>query len=195
MYGFVYMTTNNINGMKYIGMHKSDDMNDNYLGSGVALHKAIKQYGKENFTRIILDTAEDYDELSRKEIYYISKFDANHSKEFYNHHSGGYGGSRNGVNPNYGNYWSDEQKAALSKKRKLNGLTKGKLNGMYGCKDKNALNGKMVYIYDDKMNLIHEFETRTMALRFLNLKGHTQFNRAIDSNKLFHNYFIFTYKV
>ena len=60
MYGFVYMTTNNINGMKYIGMHKSDDMNDNYLGSGVALHKAIKQYGKENFTRIILDTAEDY---------------------------------------------------------------------------------------------------------------------------------------
>ena len=32
-YGFIYMTTNLINGKKYIGMHKGSETDD-YLGSG-----------------------------------------------------------------------------------------------------------------------------------------------------------------
>ena len=46
MYGFIYGTTNNINGMKYIGQ-KIYDKHGNwkiYLGSGIYLKRAILKY-------------------------------------------------------------------------------------------------------------------------------------------------------
>ena len=49
MYGFIYITTNHINGKKYIGQRKYDKQGKwkEYLGSGVVLSKAIKKYGIE----------------------------------------------------------------------------------------------------------------------------------------------------
>ena len=60
---FVYKTTNIINNKTYIGIHQADDINDGYLGSGVALKRAVKKYGKENFTREILSYHNSFDEL------------------------------------------------------------------------------------------------------------------------------------
>ena len=48
MYFILYETTNLINNKKYIGVHKTIDLNDGYLGSGIYLRNAIKKYGKEN---------------------------------------------------------------------------------------------------------------------------------------------------
>jgi len=50
----IYKTTNLINGKIYIGKHQTSDLNDDYLGSGKLLIKAINKYGKENFIRIFL---------------------------------------------------------------------------------------------------------------------------------------------
>lgn len=50
---YIYMTTNLINGKKYIGQHKGK-VNDSYLGSGTTITKAIQKYGKENFKKDIL---------------------------------------------------------------------------------------------------------------------------------------------
>lgn len=47
----VYKTINLVNGNFYIGVHKCRDEEDNYLGSGTALFRAIKKYGKNNFKR------------------------------------------------------------------------------------------------------------------------------------------------
>ena len=78
----VYKTTNLINGKSYIGKDKHN--NPNYLGSGRRLQSAIKKYGKENFKKEILEHCDSYDELRDREVFWIRKFNAAESKDFYN---------------------------------------------------------------------------------------------------------------
>jgi hypothetical protein len=63
----LYKTTNLINGKTYIGIHKTSNIEDNYLGSGLAIKMALKKYGKENFKREIIEFCNSYDELLEKE--------------------------------------------------------------------------------------------------------------------------------
>lgn len=57
MFGYIYETTNLINGKKYIGKHISSIFDVNYLGSGTHLKNVINKYGKENFeVRLIEET-------------------------------------------------------------------------------------------------------------------------------------------
>lgn len=90
-YGFVYITTNLINGKRYIGRKIFDSKNNwvDYIGSGAYFQKAVKKYGKENFSRNIIDIAYSNDELNNKEIEYIRFFNATESPDFYNIESGG----------------------------------------------------------------------------------------------------------
>lgn len=60
---FVYKTTNIINNKTYIGIHQTEDEGDGYLGSGIALKRAVKKYGKENFAREIISYHNSFDEL------------------------------------------------------------------------------------------------------------------------------------
>lgn len=73
IYYFVYETTNLVNGKKYRGIHKTEKLEDNYLGSGFALKNAIKKYGKQNFKRDILEFCLSYDELIEKEKIYVDE--------------------------------------------------------------------------------------------------------------------------
>lgn len=59
---FLYKTTNIVNNNYYIGVHSTENIDDNYLGSGVALNKAIKKYGRNNFIREILVHCDSIDE-------------------------------------------------------------------------------------------------------------------------------------
>ncbi len=52
---YLYKTTNLVNNKIYIGVHYSNNIeNDNYLGSGEILKNAIAKYGKQKFKRQIL---------------------------------------------------------------------------------------------------------------------------------------------
>lgn len=70
---FVYVTENLINGKKYVGSHCTEDVEDNYLGSGVALGNAFKKYGKENFRRTILEYCDSTIDARKLEEFYIEK--------------------------------------------------------------------------------------------------------------------------
>lgn len=85
---YIYLTTNLLTGKKYIGQHRTTEENDNYLGSGKILKEAIAKYGKSNFKKEILEYCAD-DELNEKECYYIQKYNALESDEFYNLTEGG----------------------------------------------------------------------------------------------------------
>lgn len=50
----VYKTVSLINGEFYIGVHKTNDPNDEYLGSGKVIRRAVLQHGPENFRKDIL---------------------------------------------------------------------------------------------------------------------------------------------
>lgn len=119
---YIYMTTNNITGMKYIGKHHGE-LNDSYLGSGTILKKAIAKYGKEHFHKEILFISQSEEENCEMEKKYIQLYNATTNPLFYNIHEGGSGGYTT-------KGYTEEQKKALRKK--LSELNCGKNNGMYG---------------------------------------------------------------
>lgn len=67
LYHYLYKTTNHVNGRYYIGIHSTDDLDDGYLGSGRALKRAIKKYGRNNFTKQILSFHDNRSCLSQAE--------------------------------------------------------------------------------------------------------------------------------
>lgn len=84
----LYKTTNLINGKTYIGIHKTNNLNDGYLGSGIALLEAFEKYGKENFNREIIEFCNSYDELLIRESFYVDE-DWVRDKTNYNLKTGG----------------------------------------------------------------------------------------------------------
>lgn len=85
-FGFIYETTNNVDGKKYIGKCIFGRLNGwkNYLGSGLYLKRAIKKYGKDNFSREILFLAVDAEELNELEEFVIRTSNAVQSNDYYN---------------------------------------------------------------------------------------------------------------
>lgn len=85
----VYKVTNNINGNYYIGVHKSVNPYDSYMGSGVRIKRAIEKYGVENFSKDILYVFEIEEDAYTKEKELLSN--VWHLKECYNCTEGGMG--------------------------------------------------------------------------------------------------------
>ena len=93
MYGYIYLTTNLVNGKRYIGRHKSNIFDPTYIGSGIRLGLAINKYGRENFKTEILEECTSETDLNLKEEFYIKKFNAVEDTNFYNIQHGGYIGN------------------------------------------------------------------------------------------------------
>lgn len=92
MYGYIYKTTNNVNGKIYIGQHKSTEFDQNYYGSGKIIKLAIEKYGIENFCVDVLTYCNSKSELNSMERQLIKQYKSNDPNIGYNISSGGDGG-------------------------------------------------------------------------------------------------------
>jgi group I intron endonuclease len=153
-YGFVYITTNMVNGKKYVGQRMFSAGWQTYLGSGNVFKKALKRYGKNNFVRNIVQICYSEQELNDAE-YQISVFlDVVESDDYYNLVYGG--GTSRGWHP------SQETKdkiGAKAKERLANpqnhpmygkqGLS-GEYNPMFGVSPKERMDEEIYQQWYDK---------------------------------------------
>lgn len=119
MFYTVYKTTNKLNGKFYIGAHKTKNINDDYLGSGVALKRAIEKYGIDNFHKEIIGVCE-----TSEEMYLLEKSLIDHKNEMsYNMKEGGKGGW---------DFYNEENESPLRNPKVRDKLVKTrKANGSY----------------------------------------------------------------
>ena len=111
-FNYIYLITNKINGKIYIGKHSTNDLNDNYYGSGVLIKKSIQKYGIENFTKEYLAFCDTEEKLNWFEKFYIKKYKAR--EVGYNLADGGEGGSpMKGKQNTLGKIHSDETKQKI----------------------------------------------------------------------------------
>lgn len=157
MFGYIYITTNNINNKRYIGKKQSTKFISDYFGSGTLITRAVQKYGTENFTVKVLEQCNSLDELNECEKKWIKFYNAQDSDNFYNIAPGGDGGNlfeclteqqkyefrkqcsqrcMGKNNPNYGNgskISGDKNPAKRPEvRKKISEAISGEKNGMYG---------------------------------------------------------------
>lgn len=125
----IYKTTNLINGKFYIGAHKTDDPNDEYLGSGDLLRLAFRKYGRQNFSKEVLFIFENSYEMFEKEAEIVNS-DFVADPNTYNLRIGGEGGFTEEMamarlklypkSPFFGKTHSEETRKKISGRRRLN---------------------------------------------------------------------------
>ena len=91
IYYYMYQITNLVNGKIYIGVHKTIDLSDGYMGSGSFIRQAIKKHGIQNFEKKILEFFESQEEMYFRESEVVTIAFINADKN-YNAKVGGFGG-------------------------------------------------------------------------------------------------------
>lgn len=152
MHFYTYKITNLLNGKIYVGVHKTSDLNDDYMGSGKHLKNSQNKYGIENFKKEILMFHESENEMFEIEELIVDQHFVDR-KDTYNLKLGGSGGWDlvNKIKP-----FEERQQSA----RKMNAKFKFKYQN-----DENFKN-KMQSIWSEnlkKLNQSEDFKNKIIA--------------------------------
>lgn len=72
-YHYFYKITNTETGQYYFGIHSTDNLDDNYFGSGTRLKTAIKMFGKDSFEKEIVKFFNTRNEASEYEASMVTE--------------------------------------------------------------------------------------------------------------------------
>ena len=149
MFYTIYQLTDSINGKIYIGKHKTNDLDDGYMGSGTIIRRIINKRGQKSFKKKILFVFFDENSMNEKEREIITE-DFCLRNDNYNLCVGGKGGwsyinlkgknlyGKNGQ-PGYGgenlklgqnHYFTEEEKKRISKTLK-DGYSSGRIKSSF----------------------------------------------------------------
>lgn len=112
MFYTVYKTTNTVNGKIYIGAHRTENLEDGYVGSGNRLATALKKYGRSSFTKEILFVFDNPTKMSAKEAELVTREFVDR-EDTYNLVPGGYQGdsfyqTRKNITPEMMSAWGQK---------------------------------------------------------------------------------------
>lgn len=141
MFGYIYKTTNLVNGKIYIGQKKSETFIESYKGSGKLLLKALKKYGKDNFKSDIICWVESKKELDTIERDLIKKLNSRDPDVGYNLAEGGEGSNGGGFKGKHHTPETIEKQRQASVRG--NAKRKGKkMTELFGSSWVNGMRGK-----------------------------------------------------
>lgn len=123
----VYKITNILNNKIYVGVHKTENPYDSYIGSGKIIKDAIAKHGKHNFKKEVMFIFDTLQEALDKEREIVT-FEFVENTNTYNLALGGGLGGKN-INgfTFYGHKHSDETKAKIAKNSVGNLANSGRL--------------------------------------------------------------------
>ena len=188
MSNYTYMVTNNINGKVYVGSHcwKGEGIDPDYYGSGTAITRAVKKYGKENFQVEVLYYYDTVEECRKDEERILTEYNVRDCPHSYNCKNGAVGWTSEDMtgekHPFYGRTHTEEAKKKLSQamkgktfsdehRKNLSQSKKGKtFSDEHRKKMSQAKNyKKLPVVAIDKNGKVKIFESQRECARQLNL--------------------------
>lgn len=195
----IYKITNKVNGYIYVGS-TNKSLNERfcehmkpsklYDNPNSLFYKDIKEYGKDNFKIELLDTCFERHRFIIEEYWWNKLYEENflmYDIKRGNVHSKNTKQRISNMRNNRDNtiYQNEEFRVKISEK------TTGENNGMYGKKDEEALNGRIVIAYKDidHKDIFKIFPSVKTALSFLGIKSHSKLNKSCRDNSLYYGYY------